>query len=315
MKRRNRRKKKVHFGRIFAALLIIVAVVIAAVVFVKFDKKPEKVVKSTQQSSSKIIQSSKKELPKTQAVKWLNTKADNELPIMMYHAVLPNPQDTNTIDPTTFESDLKALQDNHYTTVSSDDALKILTTHTIPSAKVVWLTFDDSLDNFYSNVFPLLKKYKMHATSFVITGNVGKAGFLTEAQIKEMAASGLVDFQSHTVTHTDLSLATDDQQTTELQQSKAYLDKLLNQKTFVICYPSGSHNEDTAQIATNLGYKMGLLDPGRTYGNDVAKNLPATASTGMFLLNRYRTFPDMNGTSLMSTLADAENYNTQNVIN
>jgi len=246
---------------------------------------------------------------------WLKTQGQpNELPILMYHNVDPNPPNGNTITPAALESDFQTLQANGYTTVTASDAMRILTTDEKPSNKMVWLTFDDSMESFYTQVYPLLKKYGLHATSFVITSNVESVmqGTLSPDQIKEMAASGVADFQSHTVDHIDLSVASDRAQTIQLQKSKEYLDNLLGQQTVVVCYPSGSHNSRTPGIAAGLGYQAGVLDPGRTYGGKTAQNAPAVKTTGMFMLDRFRTWSDMDGTAMMKLLAGAEAYNTKN---
>ncbi|HEY0222532.1 MAG TPA: polysaccharide deacetylase family protein [Lactovum miscens] len=80
----------------------------------------------------------------------------------------------------------------------------------------------------------------MHATSFITTNNVvnNVYGFMTATEIKEIASTGLVNFQSHTVNHADLNVASDNRQIAELRDSKAYLDGHLNQRTLVICSSS-----------------------------------------------------------------------------
>nr|WP_246415567.1 polysaccharide deacetylase family protein [Lactovum miscens] len=235
----------------------------------------------------------------------------------MYHNVQPNTPDGNFVSPENFESVLQALQSSEIYTVSSDEASKVLSTNTKPAQKLIWLTFDDGTQNFYDYVFPLLKKYNMHATSFIITNNVvnNVPGFMTAAEIKEIASTGLVDFQSHTVNHADLSVASDNRQTAELRDSKAYLDSLLNQKTHVICYPSGSHNPNTSVIASGLGYDLGLLDPGRTYDGLTAKNVAAKTSDGLFTLNRYRTFTNTTGKVVIDMISADEAYNVLNTLN
>lgn len=62
----------------------------------------------------------------------------------------------------------------------------------------------------------------MHATGAIITGFVDnhQSGILTWEQIKEMKASGLVDFISHTVSHLDLGTLSTADATYQLQQSK-----------------------------------------------------------------------------------------------
>lgn len=175
-----------------------------------------------------------------------------KLPILMYHAIhvmAPEeaPNANLIVDPATFESHLKALNDAGYYTLSPEEAYKVLTENVLPAGKkVVWLTFDDSLWDFYSHAYPLLKQYQMKATNNVITGftEYGQAGHLTIEQIKEMQAAGL-SFQGHTVNHPDLEYSSFETQITELTSSKAYLDSQLNQETIAIAYPGGRYSADT----------------------------------------------------------------------
>ena len=318
---RHQRKKKGHLATIIGILLVFIVVGISFVVLAKpFDKK----LTSLASSSSRLSSSAKKTgltasspsitASSSTSTSWLNTTAENHLPIMMFHNVSGNTPNNNYVSPATLESDFQALQQNNIYTVSNAEAYKILTTNTKPAEKMIWLTFDDGYQDFYDSAFPLLKKYKFHATSFVIISKIGQPGYMTAAELKEMHNSGYVDIQSHTVSHSDLSVMSDAQQTAELQQSKTYLDQLLGQDTITICYPSGSHNASTPTISSNLGYKMGLLDPGRTYIGQTALNAAARASDGLFLLNRYRTFTNTDGNSMMTTIANDEAYNVSNTV-
>jgi len=64
------------------------------------------------------------------------------------------------------------------------------------------LTFDDGYaDNFYY-AFPILKRFKIKATIFINTSYIGSdPDYLTWDQIKQMYASGLVDFELHSDRH------------------------------------------------------------------------------------------------------------------
>ncbi|XOW21079.1 hypothetical protein QK908_00100 [Lactococcus cremoris] len=82
--------------------------------------------------------------------------------------------------------------------------------------------------------------------------------------------------------HPDLGTTLEDQRT-ELEQ-QADLDKNLNQQTNMICYPAGGYNQNTLSLSTELGYKFGLLDPGRN--GAVAQ--AAKESDGLLTLPRFR---------------------------
>jgi peptidoglycan/xylan/chitin deacetylase (PgdA/CDA1 family) len=242
------------------------------------------IASSTTQSSSSA--------PQPSDANWIEAKEENYLPTLMYHQIVDGGHDNNVTSPATFESQLKALKDAGYYTVTPAEAYEILTTNKKPAQKMVWLTFDDGAIDFYNTVYPLLKKYNMKATSFLVTGEMTEASHFSVAQMKEMAQSGLVSFESHTQNHRDLSTLNEASQMAELKQSKEELDRDLGQNTTVICYPSGKNNEITEKVAKELGYKLGLTV---NYGY-------AANSDGLFKLARMRMFPTTTAEGLLSSL-------------
>lgn len=234
-------------------------------------------------------------------IKWVKQDKPVKLPILMYHAIhVMDPSEAANsgliVDPETFESHLKALKEAGYYTLSPAEAYKALTENVLPeNKKVVWLTFDDSLKDFYTQAYPILQKYQMKATNNVITGFVqaGREDILTLDEIKEMKKNGM-SFEDHTVNHPDLSVSSADTQNSELQDSKEYLDHNLSQTTTTVAYPSGRYSETTLQLAEKLGYKMGLT----------TNNGLASLSDGLLSLNRVRVNPTTTAQSLLDEIAN-----------
>ncbi|HEM3581536.1 TPA: polysaccharide deacetylase family protein [Streptococcus suis] len=273
-------------------------------IFLIFLKQPSKQQNDSKAStvetttSSSVMTSESSEV-QTEII-WEQQTEPIRLPILMYHAihVMAPEEEANAnliVDPTTFESHLKALQDAGYYTLSPEEAYKVLTENVLPAGKkVVWLTFDDSLWDFYSYAYPLLKQYQMKATNNVITGftEYGQAGHLTLEQIKEMQTAGL-SFQGHTVNHPDLEYSSIEDQTNELTSSKAYLDSQLNQETIAIAYPGGRYSADTVALTEQAGYKLGVT----------TNNGLASASDGLLTLNRVRILPTTTAEGLLSEIS------------
>lgn len=238
---------------------------------------------------------------KKEEIKWVKQDKPVKLPILMYHAIhVMDPSEAANsgliVDPETFESHLKALKEAGYYTLSPAEAYKVLTENVLPeNKKVVWLTFDDSLKDFYTQAYPILQKYQMKATNNVITGFVqaGREDILTLDEIKEMKKNGM-SFEDHTVNHPDLSVSSADTQNSELQDSKEYLDHNLSQTTTTVAYPSGRYSETTLQLAEKLGYKMGLT----------TNNGLASLSDGLLSLNRVRVNPTTTAQSLLDEIAN-----------
>ena len=118
--------------------------------------------------------------------KWKTYDEPVQIPILMYHAVhVMDPSEASNanliIDPDLFEAQIKALSKAGYYFLTPEEAYKAFTENALPAKKVVWLTFDDGNEDFYTIAYPILKKYKAKATNNVITGFVkkGNAGNLS----------------------------------------------------------------------------------------------------------------------------------------
>ena len=104
-----------------------------------------------------------------------------------------------------FEADLAFLRSNGYATLDTTELLDFLNGRTRISPRSVMLTFDDGPRNFYDVAFPLLQKYGAKAVAFIAPGLHAEAEIpdvearpMTWGEIRTIAASGLVEFQSHT---------------------------------------------------------------------------------------------------------------------
>lgn len=233
--------------------------------------------------------------------KWKTYDEPVQIPILMYHAVhVMDPSEASNanliVDPDLFEAQIKALSKAGYYFLTPEEAYKAFTENALPAKKVVWLTFDDGNEDFYTIAYPILKKYKAKATNNIITGFVkkGNAGNLTVKQMKEMMAHGM-SFQSHTVNHPDLSTTDKATQKVELTDSIDFLENKLNTKVNTIAYPSGRYNQTTLDLAKKT-YKLGLT----------TNEGLASAKDGLLSLNRVRILPTTTAKGLLSEI-DTDN--------
>ena len=169
------------------------------------------------------------------------------IPVFMYHCVADEPRsgDENLyVRPAQLEEEFQYLSDNGYTTLFSDEYEDAYNAH-----KPVILTFDDGYEDNYIELFPLLKKYKIKATIFVVAANIGQKDYLKEYQIKEMVKSGLVSIQSHTQNHIDLSSVDAETVDREFRESCAVLAKISGKNVTTLSYPGGYFNKDVIREA------------------------------------------------------------------
>lgn len=181
------------------------------------------------------------------------------LPVMMYHYVYdeanpPAKIDSNFISNTALEQQLNYLQENSFYYPSFQEVRAFAEgTHSLPAKSVV-LTFDDGEWGFLDYGVPLLNKYKVPGTSFVIS-NDGDILDKTEGMATEY-----VRFQSHSyglhkagsnVGRGGIIHALDASQiAADTDKAKAILGEVE-----AFAYPFGDNNE-TAHQALN---KSGIL--------------------------------------------------------
>ena len=134
-----------------------------------------------------------------------------KIPILVYHYVeyVKDTKDTIrqslNISPLIFEDQIKTLINNGYEIILVKDAADILDGKKEFREKMVAITFDDGYKDFYTDVFPILKKYHVKATVYIISGFIGLPNFMDEGQLREISQSTLVELGSHTVNHVNLN--------------------------------------------------------------------------------------------------------------
>lgn len=198
------------------------------------------------------------------------------------------------IEPDDFDWQMKYLVDHGYHSISTDELYDFLAGKgTLPDRPVL-ITFDDGYVDNYTTAYPILKKYNLKATIFIVTGFVSKRnGYLTWDQLREMEKNGITA-QSHTVTHAPLPELPDERIREELALSKRQAETELGHPIDFIAYPTGVHDLHIVGIAKEAGYKGGFTVK---YGNvDRNSNVYAlervpifrTAATNTDFVDRLR---------------------------
>lgn len=182
---------------------------------------------------------------------------DTQVLVLNYHMV--NSMFISlAVEPEDFDWQMKYLVDHGYHTITPDELYDFLAgTGELPERPVL-ITFDDGYVDNYTTAYPILKKYNLKATIFVVTGFLSKRkGYLTWDQLREMEQHGIT-IESHTVTHAPLPELSDDRIREELVESKKHAERELGHPIEFIAYPTGVHDLHIAQIAQEAGYKGGF---------------------------------------------------------
>lgn len=218
----------------------------------------------------------------------------NELfvPILMYHHIRVNPMPNDpvwaalNVSPDQLNQQLSYLTSHNYHTITLDELLDALNGRISLPVNPIILSFDDGYRTFYTNAFPLLKKYDMRAVQFVITQVVGIDAYLTWPQILEMDRSGLVEFGAHTQHHPNLPDLNNAAIVDEIKGSKFDLEQQLKKPINWFAYPYGSYNAFIIQTVQDAGFKGAVST---IYGTNQSKDnmylFPRIMVDGRFTLD------------------------------
>lgn len=227
--------------------------------------------------------------------------ASEPLPIILYHNITYNYAKESHllhIDPERFEEQLIAIQNAGYHTIFLEEYADYLAGKTTLPDNPLVITFDDGYTSNYEIAFPLLQKYGMKATIFVITSRMGtqetQYPHFSWAQAKEMEESGVIRIESHTDTHPDMSSLSPREQEEEIRRSKYLVDTKLHKTTKVLSFPYGLYTEGALEAAKQAGYEAAVLVGDR--GSNKAEN-------GTYHLKRYTVSGLQSGQELLSQIA------------
>jgi peptidoglycan/xylan/chitin deacetylase (PgdA/CDA1 family) len=186
------------------------------------------------------------------------------VPVLCYHRFGPKVADGMTVTTPVFEAQLKWLQDNGYTVIPLRNLVNYLRGQgPPPPPKSVVITADDAHKTVYSDMLPLVRKYKIPVTLFIYPSAVSNASYaMTWEQLKECQQTGLFDMQSHTFWHPNFKkekkkLKPEEYQKlvdTQLVKSKASLEKRFGGTVDVLAWPFGIYDQELEKAAEKAGY-------------------------------------------------------------
>lgn len=154
---------------------------------------------------------------------------NRNIPILYFHSIAPAKdkgwyKNHLTLELIYFEDLIKRLSKNKYIFIHLDEYFHLISSNNYSKEKYICLTFDDGYLDNYVFAYPILRKYNAKGTIFVCPeytpdnpglrptlenvkekieehGELKTRGFISWEEMKEMEYSGIIDIQSHTLTH------------------------------------------------------------------------------------------------------------------
>ena len=154
--------------------------------------------------------------------------------------------------------------------ISEDQFIKFLDTYdrfdtltnviNKPWMRKIAITFDDGLEDLYTIAYPILKRKQIPFTVYIITDFIGKAGYMTHEQIKQLADDSIVEIASHGVTHEIMPSLNLVQKQIELFESQKKLEQLFGKKIKGFAYSHGQYDSETLRLIKRYEYAVTVYD-------------------------------------------------------
>lgn len=212
--------------------------------------------------------------------------------ILCLHTIDPDWRSSLALPPDTFEEHCSWLV-RHRSVVGLDEAVGMLDASGRLPRGVVALTFDDGFASLHEYALPILRRYSLPATVFLVAQTLTEGGrvvdwveppprvppaTLSRDQIREMQDSG-IRFASHSYRHATLTDLDEQACTEDLRLSREILEDVLDHPVGQLAYPRGRHDERVRRSASAAGYTH-------------AYSLPESSEpTGRYAIPRVGIYP------------------------
>ncbi len=207
------------------------------------------------------------------------------VPILLYHRLGPTVADSMTITTAVFESHLRFLRDNGYTVIPLRTLVDwVRGKGPAPPPRSVVITADDAHRTVFTEMLPLVVRYRVPVTLFVYPSAISNASYaMTWEQLRQLRQTGLFDIQSHTFWHPNFKVekrrlapeAYVKLVDTQLLKPKTIIKQRLGVDVDMLAWPFGIHDPELIDHAVRDGYIAAFtIERGRARPSDNVMELP-----------------------------------------
>ncbi len=191
---------------------------------------------------------------------WNMIAASKGIRILAYHGVISPPDSPFSVSIENFDHQMAHLKAN-FNVITLEDVFRYkIKGCNVPKDSIA-ITFDDGFKNIFYNALPILSKYRIPATLFIISGKMDGRDprFMTKEMVMQSAENDLILIGSHSQTHRSIAQLSDADRVDEILRSKIHLEETLNRPVPYFCYPYGTFNdfdESSCRELENSGYAL-----------------------------------------------------------
>lgn len=190
--------------------------------------------------------------------------------VIMYHRFGDARYPSTNIRMEQFRAQLRELAQPQYHVLPLPEIVRRLREGPPLPDRTVGISIDDAYRTIYTHAWPLLKAARLPFTIFVATRGVdrGYDGLLSWAELREMAASGLVTLGDHTTTHPHMVDEGRARNREEIEEGRRRIAQETGQRPTLFAYPYGEYDVDVRQLVASEGFaaafgqQSGVIGPG-----------------------------------------------------
>lgn len=183
-----------------------------------------------------------------------------EVPILCYHQLRDwKASDSRTardyiVPEAAFREQIKSLADSGYHSILPDQLYDYLVKGSPLPSRPVMLTFDDTRLEQYALALPELNKYGFKGVYFIMTVSLGRPGYMTGEQVKQLSDEGNT-IGSHTWDHHNVKKYMGDDWMTQIEKPSRQLEKITGKPIGYFAYPFGLWNKEAIKQLKQHGFK------------------------------------------------------------
>lgn len=273
------KKRKLNKKRVLLVILFVVIIVESIILIIKstdiiVEKTSEELGEETQIEEQSNDDTKEEEKEETQIGKKINflenvnepvykkNEKNIKIPILIYHnfrTPIPYEADIYKLfsSQENFDENVKTLLNAGYTFITLEDLYQYNKGQIGLPEKVMIITMDDGQIGCYTDAFPVLKKYQVPATIFIVNQLVGTEDYFSWEQAKEMYDTGLVKIHCHGYHHSEYSSVGKEKLVSDYTKSHQEIEKYMGEKVQkIMAYPAGKSSESTIKWLKEIGFEI-----------------------------------------------------------
>ena len=175
---------------------------------------------------------------------------------LMYHRFDENKYPSTNIQMNIFREHIAIIKNSNYNFYDPKNLENDFSTN--KKEKKILITIDDAFSSFYEVAWPYLKSEKIPFILFVSTEAIGKNGYMTWQQIKEVERESFAYIGNHSHSHNYLVDLNENNFLEDINTSSSIFNKNLGYNPIFFSYPFGEYSLAIKKyISKNFKYAFG----------------------------------------------------------